>query len=99
MVGWHWHKALGVLLELNDKEKRVSISAPGMIDQVINELLKDSVTITPKHIMTEDFDDLPSGEVPALDDPQRGTILAEQALTRHALLACSSMPALRIRTS
>jgi len=85
MTGWHGNKALGFLLECCAVEKRVTLSAPDMIDQVGEALLKDCVVITPKHIMTEDFDDIPAGVVPAVDDPMYKSVLADNALCRHAI--------------
>jgi hypothetical protein len=85
MTGWHGNKALGFLLECCAVEKRVTLSAPDMIDQVGDALLKDCVVITPKHIMTEDFDDIPAGVVPAVDDPMYKSVLADNAMCRHAI--------------
>jgi hypothetical protein len=49
------------------------------------DLTEDSVTITPRHIMTDDFEDIPSGEVPEIGDPRRQEVLSRMTKTRHAL--------------
>ena len=88
MTGWHGNKALGVTLSEDQTLQRVNIAAPDAVAQLASELLKDTVNITPKHVMTKDFFNIPAGEVPPVGDPARETVLAEQALTRHGLGVC-----------
>jgi len=85
MVGWHGNKALGFLLQCNEVEKRVTLSAPDMLEKFVSEALQNSVVLAPRHIMTADFVDIPEGPTPARDDPLRESILMEQSLSRHLL--------------
>ena len=85
MVGWHGNKALGFLLQYNEIEKRVTLSAPDMLERFIEEAIKDCVVITPKHIMTPAFHDISEGVIPELDDPSRHEVVVMQSLCRHLL--------------
>jgi hypothetical protein len=85
LTGWHGNKALGFLLECDDTKTTVTMSAPDTLALLARDLLDSSVTITPRHIMTDDFFDIPAGVVPERGDPSRTEVLSRMALTRHAL--------------
>ena len=85
LTGWHGQKALGFTITLCEKERSVTLSALDAIQQLAKELLKDCVTISPKHIWTKDFFDIPPGVVPAEGDPSRAAVLSMMAMCRHAL--------------
>jgi hypothetical protein len=85
LTGWHGKKALGFLLQEDQKTETVSMTAPDAIKQLATDQLGDAVKIQPKHVMTKDFHDIPSGDVPAAGDPSRVQVLEEQAKCRHAL--------------
>ena len=85
MVGWHGNKALGFLLQCDAVEKRVTLSAPDMLERFVEEAIKDCVVITPKHIMTPEFEDVPEGATPEQDDPSRHEVVVMQSLCRHLL--------------
>ena len=61
------------------------MSAIDAVKQLGNELLKDDVTITPKHIASLHFEEVEMGVMPDAKDPARSAILADMSLTRHAL--------------
>lgn len=84
-TGWHGTKSLGFLIELDDKNKTVSMSAPDQLAQVNALLLKGQINVRPKHIMTDDFYDIPCGVVPEEGDPARAEVLAAMSLCRHCL--------------
>ena len=85
LTGWHGRKSLGYTLSIDEENERVSMSAMDAVDQLAKDLLKDDVTITPKHICTSEFAEVPMGVVPAEGDPARGQVLTDMSLTRHAL--------------
>ena len=85
LTGWHGNKALGFTLLVDETERTVEMSAMDAIKKLGNELLKHSVNIQPKHVMTTMFADIPKGEVPAEGDPTRESVLQRMSLTRHAL--------------
>ena len=85
LTGWHGNKALGYTLSCDDARQRVTMDAPDALAQVSAMLLEGVATITPKHIMTSDFDELPAGEVPPVGDPLRDKVLADMELTRRGL--------------
>ena len=85
LTGWHGNKALGFLLQLNESDQSVTMSAPDTIKQLGKVLLDGAVNISPKHITNKDFYDIPPGELPASDDPTYESAKAEAALVRHGL--------------
>jgi hypothetical protein len=85
LTGWHGNKSLGFTLTLDEENERVSMAARDTLEQLAAELLKGVVRITPRHVVTNEFYDIPAGVVPAAGDPERERIMADMALTRHAL--------------
>ena len=86
LTGWHGNKALGFLLTLDDVLQTVSMSAPDSL-AALHKLLFDgsNMTVTPKHIMTEAFEDVQLGTLPTADDPDRDSILRRMEVTRRGL--------------
>ena len=70
MTGWHSKKALGFTLTLNESLETVNMSAPDSLSQLCDSMLKDSVTFTPKHAMTAEFEGIAPGVVPDVGDPE-----------------------------
>lgn len=85
LTGWHGHKALGFTITLDEKERTVELSAFDAIQQLAKDLLKDCVMISPKHIWSKEFFDIPPGVVPEVGDPERSVVLSNMALCRHGL--------------
>ena len=85
LTGWHGNKALGFLLTVDSENERVTMSARDTLEQLGKDLLKDVVQISPKHVWSADFYDIPPGEVPCVGDPERNRVLDSMALARHAL--------------
>ena len=85
MTGWHGNKSLGFTLTLSEADETVNMSAPGTLKQLCDDMLKDAVRVTPKHIMSADFFNLPSGEMPDKSDPEHASVTARMATDRHAL--------------
>ena len=86
LTGWHGNTMLGFDMQLDDELETVTITAQAAIDSVRARLFtKDNLTITPRHIVTENvFKDCP-GEVPSVGDPSRASFLERQELTRSVL--------------
>ena len=84
-VIWHGQKALGFLLTLDEKTQQVKMSAPDTLTQVVRQLTEGQVNVQPKHIMTPEFYDIPSGVVPDVGDPDRDRVLTEMSFVRHCL--------------
>ena len=63
----------------------VTTSAPDSLEQLGRDVCGGSLTIGPKHIVTEDFIDIPAGVVPPADDPTHSSVTEAMALCRHSL--------------
>jgi hypothetical protein len=87
LTGWHGNKSLGFTLTLDEVNERVSMSARDTLEQLGTELLKSVVRVAPKHVVTNEFYDIPAGALPSQDDPQKDQVLADMALCRHASCA------------
>ena len=85
LTGWHGNKALGYTLTLDEALHLVNLSAMDAIKQLADTLLQGMHRIAPKHIMGSDIGDIPEGRIPDEGDPARAAVLADMALTRHAL--------------
>ena len=85
LTGWHGNKSLGFLLELDEENERVTMSARDTLEQLGKDLLKGVVRISPKHAWSTEFYDIPAGEVPSDGDPERSRVLSDMAMGRHAL--------------
>ena len=85
LTGWHGHKALGFTITLDEKARTVKLSAFDAIQQLAKDLLKDCVMISPRHIWSTEFFDIPPGVVPDAGDPERTVVLGKMALCRHGL--------------
>ena len=69
LTGWHGNKALGFTITCDDNDHSVVMSAPDVLEQLGKRLLKASATMTPKHIMTKDFFNIPKGAEPDRSNP------------------------------
>ena len=85
LTGWHGNKALGFTLSLNDKDRSVTLTAPDALEQLARDVTSGGMVIGPKHVMTEDFTDIPAGVLPATGDPTHAAVKEAMALCRHAL--------------
>ena len=85
MTGWHGNKALGFTLFEDERKHKVTMTAMDAIKKLSTTLLRNAHVIAPKHVMTVDFDDIPSGVVPDKGDPQYNTVMTEMSETRHGL--------------
>ena len=85
LTGWHGNKSLGYTLTLDEENERVTMSARDTLEQLGTDLLKGMVRISPRHVVTNEFYDIPAGELPAHSDPEKTRVLADMALCRHAL--------------
>lgn len=70
---------------MDEVNERVTMSARDTLEQLAVDLLKGVVRISPRHVVTNEFYDIPAGELPAHDDPEKARVLADMALCRHAL--------------
>jgi hypothetical protein len=84
-TGWHGNKALGFTLTLDDTRKTVTMSAPDAVSQLAKDILDGSVMVSPKHAMTQEFNDIEAGVVPDVGDPTRDSVLRDMSLCRHGL--------------
>jgi hypothetical protein len=85
LTGWHGNKSLGFTLTLDEENERVTMSARDTLEQLAPELLNGVVRISPRHVVNNEFYDIPAGELPGRDDPEKAKVLADMALCRHAL--------------
>jgi len=85
LTGWHGNKSLGFTLTLDEENERVTMSARDTLEQLAPELLSGVVRISPRHVVNNEFYDIPAGELPGRDDPEKAKVLADMALCRHAL--------------
>ena len=85
LTGWHGHKALGFLITCDAINSRVTLSAPDALEQVARKLLTGQITITPKHIMTSDFDEIAEGIIPSEGDPSRESVMSVMSTCRECL--------------
>ena len=88
LTGWHGEKTLGFTLLLDYERKTVTMSARDALERLARDLLKDQVIIQPKHVMTDEFYDIPAGEVPHESDPSYRAVMERMALTRTGLGLC-----------
>ena len=84
-TGWHGNKSLGYTLTLDEENQRVTMSARDTLEQLGKDMLKGVVQVSPKHVVTSEFYDIPPGIMPGEGDPERERVVAEMSLARHGL--------------